>query len=148
MEMMSYRSAVLAHTLTMYETEPDYPWQKWPDYAVLRHRDNRKWYGLLMTVKWEQLGVATRKKNVDVSASLLSRYQVRGSYVDILRDSYVDILNVKCDPNFIESIRGTYGFLPAYHMNRKNWVSILLDGSVDKETIFSLLDMSYELTKK
>lgn len=50
---MSYRSAVLAHALTMYETEPDYPWQKWLDYAVLRHRENRKWYGLLMTVKWE-----------------------------------------------------------------------------------------------
>lgn len=137
---MSYRLAVLAHALTIYETKPDYPWQKWPDYAVLRHRENRKWYGLLMTVKWEQLGVSTRKKNVDASVSLLRSHQVR--------DSYVDILNVKCDPNFIESIRGTHGFLSAYHMNRKNWVSILLDGSVDKETIFSLLDMSYELTKK
>ncbi|WAG58171.1 MmcQ/YjbR family DNA-binding protein (plasmid) [Clostridium estertheticum] len=61
-------------------------------------------------------------------------------------DEIVDILNVKCDPILIGSLCTQDGFLPAYHMNRLNWISILLDGSVDIDTIYFLLDMSFELT--
>ena len=56
-------------------------------------------------------------------------------------DERVDILNIKCDPILS-------GSLPAYHMHRENWITILLDGTVDAEDIYPLLDMSYELTKK
>jgi predicted DNA-binding protein (MmcQ/YjbR family) len=35
------------------------------------------------------------------------------------------------------------GFRPAYHMNRDNWITILLDGSVDNEEIYTFLDMSF-----
>mgnify|MGYP002554662185 CR=1 FL=1 len=57
----------------------------------------------------------------------------------------VDILNVKCDPRMVGSLLGTTGFLPAYHMNKDKWISILLDGSVSKEEIFPLIDESYNL---
>ena len=40
------------------------------------------------------------------------------------------------------------GILPAYHMNKENWISILLDGTVDVEQIFTFLDMSFELTAR
>ena len=38
------------------------------------------------------------------------------------------------------------GFLPAYHMNKEKWITVLLDGTVDKAQIMDLLNMSYELT--
>jgi len=36
--------------------------------------------------------------------------------------------------------------LPAYHMNHAEWISVLLDGTVEKEKILNLLDLSFELT--
>ena len=63
------------------------------------------------------------------------------------REGIADILNIKCDPFLIGSLRGRLGFLPAYHMNKDKWLTILLDGSADSETITSLLALSYDLTK-
>ena len=58
-------------------------------------------------------------------------------------------LNVKTNPEYSELLRNTYKYIiPAYHMNKRHWVSVLLDGSVDKDTLTFLLDVSYDLTKK
>lgn len=58
----------------------------------------------------------------------------------------VEVLNVKCDPELASILRDENGILPAYHMNKEHWISILLDGSVSMEEIFQLLDTSYHLT--
>ena len=102
-----------------YDVEPDYPWNDWN--AVLRHKDNRKWFGLVLEVKGNKLGMDTEKM--------------------------VDLLNIKCDPVLIGSLLLRRGFFPAYHMNKDNWVSILLDAPENDEKIKSLLDMSYEMTR-
>ena len=44
------------------------------------------------------------------------------------------------------SLRGKPGFCPAYHMNKDKWITILLDGSAEKEDITALLAMSYSMT--
>ena len=44
-------------------------------------------------------------------------------------------------------ILGVPGILPAYHMNKSNWVTLLLDGSLPEEEIIRLLELSYDLTK-
>jgi len=119
-ENESYRDDILKYALEKYETIPDHPWMSLPEYVVLRHKDNKKWYGLIMDLPKEKLGLAGQ--------------------------DHIDILNIKCDSNMIGSLLMQKGFLPAYHMNRENWITILLDGSADKEMIFSLLEMSYELT--
>jgi len=59
----------------------------------------------------------------------------------------LDIVNFKCDPILISSLRGETGIFPAYHMNKASWITASLDGSVPAETIELLLDVSYELTK-
>lgn len=102
-----------------YGAEPDYPWHD-PN-AVLRHRSSRKWYAVVMEVKRGKLGLPG--------------------------DGLVDVVNVKCDPLLSGALRQQRGILPAYHMNKEKWVSVLLDGSVEDETIKSLLAMSYALTK-
>lgn len=116
----SYRKDVLKFALEKYGTKPEYLWRSTPDYAVLRHGDNRKWYGILMNVPRERLGLPG--------------------------DGIVDILDVKCDPNLSGSLRTEKGYLPAYHMNHENWLTVLLDGTVSLEQIFSLIQMSFELT--
>ena len=47
----------------------------------------------------------------------------------------------------ISSLRGEVGIFPAYHMNKASWITAALDGSVPREMLELLLDVSYELTK-
>ena len=55
------------------------------------------------------------------------------------------ILDVKCDPDLVGMLIQTYGFLPGYHMNKRHWITILLDESVSEAKTLDFLDMSYDL---
>ena len=57
-------------------------------------------------------------------------------------------MNVKVDPLLTGALRTQRGILPAYHMNKERWVSVLLDGSVPLEQALALLDMSFSLTRR
>lgn len=57
-------------------------------------------------------------------------------------------VNMKCDPGWKEVLRDAYpAVLPAYHMNKTHWNSVILNGSVPADVLTDMLDMSYELTK-
>lgn len=116
------REAILRYARESYGTEPDNPFRDTPDAAVLRHEAGRKWYALIMRVSRRALGLGG--------------------------EGDVDVLNVKADPMLILAMRGQRGLLPAYHMNKEQWLSVLLDGSVEAEQAKTLLDMSYELTAR
>lgn len=55
----------------------------------------------------------------------------------------VEAINVKADTMLIDSLVNEPGFYRAYHMNKRYWISILLDGSVSDETIKGLIEESY-----
>ena len=108
------------YILATYGEKPDYPWFKYPNYGVFRHSSNKKWFALIMSVPKNKLG---------------------------LHENHIlDVVNVKCDPFTIGSLLGEPGFFPAYHMNKENWITISLDGSVADEKIKMLLDLSYNAT--
>ena len=115
------RNRIFSYVAEQYGTEPEYLWAKTPDAAVIRHKGNRKWYGIIMNVPRRTLG--------------------------LFGEGSTDILNVKCTPAVREIILAERRALPAYHMNKQHWISLPLDGSLEFETIFSLIDGSYELTK-
>ena len=50
----------------------------------------------------------------------------------------VEIVNLKASPDDIAELTEKPGIYPAYHMNRKNWISVLLDGTVDDGELFRL----------
>lgn len=114
----SYRDEILQYAMDKYGTRPEYLWARWPNYAILRRADNKKWYGAILDVPRERLGLA----GTDV----------------------VDVLNVKCDAGLYAFINGENGILRGYHMGG-TWVSVLLNGTVAREQIFALLDASYKL---
>ncbi len=105
-----------------YIADSDTPWVSYPDYRVFRHRDNQKWFAIIMNVPKEKLGL-----------------EEEGS---------LDIVNFKCDPNLVGSLLSEPGFFPAYHMNKEMWISVALDSSAPQEKILMLLEMSYQLTEK
>ena len=60
-----------------------------------------------------------------------------------------DYLNIKTDPEYSELLRKTYDYIiPAYHMNKEHWNTIILSDKCDRELVEELLEQSYDLTKK
>ena len=54
--------------------------------------------------------------------------------------------NVKCDPDEAEQLRDSYScVLPGYHMNKKHWNTIIIDGSVSDKQLQIWIDASYNL---
>ena len=87
---------------------------------MFRRPDNQKWFAVILNVSMHKLGLSDNKN--------------------------VDILNLKCDPALIGSLRQETGFLPAYHMNKTNWITIMLDSDIFDEKIIWLVEMSFDLT--
>ncbi|MDO4648578.1 MAG: MmcQ/YjbR family DNA-binding protein [Eubacteriales bacterium] len=119
---MNLKEELLAYAQKKYKTEPDFPFRTFPTCAALRHKDNRKIYGMFMDIQRGKLGLAEDS------------------------NEYVDIFNIKIDPDLKMILVGHSGIRSAYHMHAGNWITILLDGSISLEQILPLLDMSYELT--
>ena len=56
--------------------------------------------------------------------------------------------NVKCDPDLAEELRAEYTcVIPGYHMNKKHWNTIIVDGSIPISRIKEWIDMSYQLVE-
>lgn len=115
------RQQVFDYVKKTFKSEPEYLWKRFPDYAVFRHKDNRKWFGIVMDISRDKLGLD-------------------GS-------GLVDVLNVKIDdPVYHDALLQQEGILPGYHLNHGNWISILLDGTVGIEQVCDLIDAGYEAT--
>lgn len=112
------RQEVFIWCQKQYGTQPDYPWND--DDAVLRHSGTGKWYAVLIHVSRKRLGLAG--------------------------EGMADVMNLKCDPLLIGSLRMQPGYLAAYHMNKDRWISVLLGGPARDEDITALIDMSFRLT--
>lgn len=117
-----YAKKILQYANDQYGDEPEFLWEQYPEYAVLRRKDNRKWYALLMSIPKKRLKLEG-EESIEV--------------VDLRFD--VDEL-----PNKIDNKR----FFAGYHMNKKHWITILLDGSVELDEILNYVDKSYTLAKK
>ena len=115
------RQKIIDYIKKKYKSSPEYLWKKYPDYAVFRHEDNNKWFALQAPVPKDKLGL-------------------EGNEI-------VEVINVKVDDMFFRDVLiRRDGILPAYHMNKQHWITVLLDGSVSKERIYDLLEMSFMAT--
>ena len=97
------------HIEETYGVEGDHPFPMDDVSCVYRHPVGRKWFAITMNVPYRTLGIDA--------------------------DGAADIVNVKCDPLALGSFRENPGFLPAYHMNKQHWVTVLLDGSAQREQV-------------
>ena len=115
------RQTVLEYVKKKYKVLPEYPWRKYDGSAVLRHKDNKKWFALLMGVQGDKVG--------------------------LLGTVYADVINLKVDDMlFRDVILREDGIMPAYHMNKMHWISVLLDGTVPENMVFDLIDRSFLAT--
>ena len=55
-------------------------------------------------------------------------------------------MNLKCEPGRAIELREVYpAIIPGFHMNKKHWNTVVLDGSLSKRLIMDMIDHSYDL---
>ena len=107
------------YILEKYSVGAEYPWIKYPTFAVFRHNANQKWFAVVMHIPKSKLGIK--------------------------EDGSVDVVNLKCRSDMLEWLWNENGIFPAYHMNKMHWISVILDSTVTADTVTNLLEISFDL---
>ncbi len=113
---------VIRHIRTTWGDEPEFLWEKFPENAVFRRQDNAKWYAALLTVQADRLGFPTTER--------------------------MEILDIRADAETMAQSLDFERYFPGYHMNKRNWLTVRLDGVVPFAEIVPLIARSYELAAK
>ncbi|MDE7454402.1 MAG: MmcQ/YjbR family DNA-binding protein [Clostridia bacterium] len=113
---------VIQYVQQKYDDDLQYLWKTFPGNAVWRRKDNNKWYGALLIISKRKLGLDS--------------------------DEVIDVIDLRIDPEVLPTILDNQKYFAGYHMNKKKWFTMPLDGSVDVEEIYDWIDKSYELAKK
>ena len=113
---------VVKHIKSEYGANPEFLWpDRYPGYAVFRHSDNKKWFALVATISATSLGLK--------------------------EDKAIDVINLKFDKNQTYDFAETNDHVfPAYHMNKNNWITVVLDDGISDGMVFELIRKSYLLT--
>ena len=117
----NYTKEIVAYIKNKYGDELEFLWEKSPKNAVVRRKSSKKWYAVILTV-------SKRKLNLD-------------------SDEIIEVINLHNIVEEIKKLIDNKKYFPAYHMNKKYWCTICLDGTVELEEIYKLIDISYKLTK-
>ena len=105
-----------------FGTEPETPWEDSPDAYTFKTAKRNKWYALFMTIPYKSLGLVAK--------------------------GTLDVVNIKLPPEKVLDLIDRVHFYPAYHMNKKHWITIVLDKEVDEPLVQQLLEESYGLVEK
>lgn len=111
---------IMAQVQEKYGNQLEYLWEKSPDAAVLRHEGNKKWYAVLMRISWDKLEKG--------------------------REGLVEAVNLKHDQ--VADLLSSKGIYPAFHMNKRYWISVALDDTLSDEEVLELIEKSWNLTSK
>ena len=114
-------NSVTDYAIKKYESFPEFLWKDSPDFGVFRNGKNNKWFGIIMNIKKEKI--------------------IKNSV------GFIEVINLKLDEK-TEEILNKNGVYPAYHMNKKYWVSVVLNSTLLNEEIFKLIDISFENSLK
>ena len=116
----SQTKRIMTQVQEQYGNQLEYLWEKSPDTAVLRHEGNKKWYAVLIKISWDKL---EKGREGQVEA------------VNLKHDQVADLLSKK-------------GIYPAFHMNKRYWISVALDDTLSDKEVLELMEKSWNLTTK
>ena len=111
--------AIIKYIKEKYQADLEFLWANLPDAAIWRYAPNQKWYGLLMVITGDKLGLDSTQK--------------------------YEVLNLRYAKDQVAEVIDYEHIFPAYHMNKRSWLTIKLDGTLELATILKLVDNSYNL---
>ena len=106
------------YIINKHDVKPEFLWEKTPGCGVYRNKDNNKWFGIIMNIDMSKLDNKTGE---------------------------VEIINIKLNEETIQKLLKRKGFYKAYHMNKKSWITIVLNDTLDDSMIKKLIDESYDI---
>ena len=112
---------ILDYAKDKYGDCPEFLWNN-SENAVFRRGDNKKWYAVFLTGRKDRLGEAG--------------------------EGNAEIIDLRMEPEDLEKAVAGGRYLRGYHMNKKHWITVVLDGRVPTGEICALLDKSYLLARK
>lgn len=118
----AHTARLIDYVREKYGDELEFLWENTPDCAIWRRADNRKWYAAILTVQYKKLGID--------------------------REGYVELIDMRMEPTELDKAVDGKTYFRGYHMNKKLWVTMLLDGSASFDELTRRLDESYVLAKK
>ena len=110
---------MIQHIASKYNDDIEFLWEKSPNNAIVRRKDTKKWYAVFMVIP-------------------LNRLQFDS-------DELVEVINLHATASKVESLLKETGFYPGWHMNKKYWYTIILDGSINNKLLYSLIEESFQL---
>ena len=113
---------VMDYVAKKYHDPLEHLWKKFPENAIYRRKDTGKWYAALLTVE--------RKK------------------LKLSGEGTIEVIDLKMVPELIPTVIDHKKYFPGYHMNKKHWITICLDGSVPFQEIRRRIDESFALVGK
>lgn len=113
---------IIEYVRGQYGDELEFLWERFPNNAIFRRKDNTKWYAALLTVKRAKLGLDG--------------------------DGSLEVVDLRMAPEDIEKLVDREKYFPGYHMNKRHWITICLDGSVPQKEIHHRIDLSHALAAK
>ena len=111
---------VIKYIKDKYNSDLEFLWEKYDNDAVARNKINDKWFLALLTVKKDRFGD--------------------------FNDDYVEVIDLRYQKDSIDDLIDNKKIYPGYHMNKKSWITIILDDSVDINYIYELIDNSFDLS--
>ena len=121
-ELFTYAQAnrLTSYIFEKYGDNPCFPWNTFSGYGVFKNSENGKWYALIMNMDYSKL--------------------------DKNKSGEIEVVNIKLSEEKIPVLRKQKGFYPAYHMNKKSWITIVLNDTIEDKVLFNLLDESHNFT--
>ncbi|MBO4815904.1 MAG: MGMT family protein [Clostridia bacterium] len=111
---------IIKYIKNKYNDELEFLWEKYSDSAIWRNKINNKWYGVLLKVPKNRLGISS--------------------------DEIVEIIDLRYNKESIEEIIDNKIIFPGFHMNKKSWITMKLDNSLETNKIIELIANSYNLS--
>lgn len=111
---------IISYVKKKYGDDLEFLWDKFPTDAVLRNKINSKWYAAVLTINENKLVANT--------------------------DNLITIIDLRCHKEKINEIVDNNKIFKGYHMNKNNWITIKLDGSMPTKEICNMIDESYKIS--
>ncbi len=120
--VMSQANRIADLIIQEYNNAPEFLWEKFPGCGIFRNPKNKKWYAAILDTDYNKLNSKL--------------------------DGFVEVINLKTENNKIPDLCKNTGIYPAYHMNKKYWISVTLDEKLSDKKIMQLVAESYKCINK
>ena len=146
-ETSDLKDDYIAWIKTQFGAEPDYPWPDDAPWSFVFRCPNEKWFALVMRIKYRQLGQSGQAKNC--SRNFFNAFQsITDCQQPYSGDEEVWVVNMKASQDEIPNLIDKKSIFPAWHMNKKHWITVLLTAATDFNKLCELTQKSWELVTK